>query len=128
MTGNEIIWLLLLFQVKHFFVDFVTQVPYYYLNKGKFLHPGGLQHAGEHGAATFLILMATAPFTKILMSTIILICMAESVAHYLIDFAKVNINQKYGWTAVNSEKFWILTGLDQMLHQITYIGIIFYII
>lgn len=128
MNPQEILILFALFQVKHFFVDFVTQVPFYYLNKGKLFHPGGMLHAGEHGAGTFLILMVTAYFTQLSPRDIILLAFADSAIHYIIDFAKVNINQKYGWTATNSENFWILTGLDQLLHQLTYIGIIFYII
>lgn len=128
MNLQFLIVLSCLFQIKHFFIDFVTQIPYYYLNKGKLFHLGGIAHAGEHGAGTFLILMATAWLTKVQMHEIILLAFADSVVHYVIDYAKVNINQKYGWTATNSENFWILTGLDQALHQLTYIGVLLYII
>lgn len=35
---------LIFLTVKHFIVDVILQNPYQYLNKGKFLHPGGLLH------------------------------------------------------------------------------------
>lgn len=119
MHPASIIELFLLFQIKHFFVDFPLQVPYHYLNKGKFLHPGGLAHAGLHGATTAAI---TAVYTTPTFG--MFLGVLDFVIHYFIDYFKVNINKKYGLTPTNSEYYWWLLGIDQFLHQLTYIGLI----
>jgi hypothetical protein len=45
--------------------------------------------------------------------------------HYHIDWAKMNINAKYGWKADSHPEFWYLLGLDQFLHAVTYIGLVY---
>jgi hypothetical protein len=44
--------------------------------------------------------------------------------HYHIDWAKMNLNARMGWSANTHEQFWWLLGLDQYLHALTYIGLI----
>jgi hypothetical protein len=107
-----------MFSVKHFLVDFVYQTPYMYLNKGTYLHPGGILHAFLHGWWTFWIVLALFPFPAAVGAA----CF-DMFIHYHIDWAKVNINKKYGWKPDTSEWFWILLGLDQLLHTLTYISI-----
>ena len=119
MHPLSIIELFLLFQIKHFVADFPLQKPYQYLNKGKFLHPGGILHAAFHGAFTFGIVAAyTDPIMGVALGIL------DMQIHYFIDYFKVNINKKYGLTPTNSEYYWWLLGLDQFLHQLTYIGLI----
>ena len=112
--------LLLVLFIKHFVVDFLLQRPYQYLNKGTYGHPGGVLHAGLHGIATMLGLGAFGYG----MVTVAVLGMVDAIAHYHIDWAKVNINRYYGWTATTHEQYWWLVGLDQLLHTLTYIGII----
>ena len=45
-----------LLAVKHFLLDSPLQTPYMYLNKGTFLHPGGLLHAWVHAVGTMAAL------------------------------------------------------------------------
>lgn len=116
---TNIILLLLLLQIKHFIWDFWYQPPYMLQNKGTFLHLGGIAHSGLHAKTTFLILIF---FTDVKIATILSI--AEFFLHYVIDWAKMNINRVKGWTAANTE-FWQLIGFDQLLHQLTYLLIIF---
>ena len=54
----------------------------------------------------------------------ILVGLADAVLHYHIDWAKMNINKKMGWGPTTHEEFWWLTGLDQFLHALTYIGLV----
>jgi len=117
---NTTLALVLVLFVKHFVVDFLLQRPYQYLNKGVYGHPGGVLHAGLHGTATMLCL-ALFGYDEMTAS---LMGLLDAVAHYHIDWAKVNINRHYGWTATTHEEFWWLLGLDQLLHTATYILII----
>lgn len=89
-----------------------------YKNKGTYGHIGGLVHSLLHGISTFCIALF---FTDVHTSFIVGII--DEVLHYHIDWAKMNINKKFGWTATNSENFWKLVGVDQTLHLLTYIGL-----
>jgi hypothetical protein len=117
---NTTLSLLLVLFTKHFVVDFLLQRPYQYLNKGTYGHPGGVLHAGLHGTATMLCLALFGYSMELAM----ILGLLDTVLHYHIDWAKVNINRHYGWTATTHEEFWWLMGLDQLLHTLTYILII----
>jgi hypothetical protein len=110
--------LFLLFSVKHFVIDFICQTQYQWSNKGKYGHPGGILHAGLHGVGTAACLLAFA------WEDILFLALLDAFFHYHIDWAKMKINARMGWTATTSEYFWWLLGLDQLLHMMTYIAII----
>ncbi len=112
--------LFLLF-IKHFICDFPLQAnPWLYRNKGTYMHPGGIAHAGIHGLGTLLVL---APFIG---SLSMLYAAIDMLVHYHIDWAKMNISKRYDLQPNNSERFWILLGFDQLLHHITYFAIIYF--
>lgn len=113
------ITLLTLLFVKHFIVDFPLQKPYQWMNKGTYGHPGGILHSGLQGLFTFTILLF---FVNIEYAFIL--GMTDAVVHYHVDWAKMNLNKKLGYTP-NDEKFWWLLGLDQLLHAFTYIWIVY---
>jgi glucan phosphoethanolaminetransferase (alkaline phosphatase superfamily) len=117
MTASLVLWLLFWLFVKHFIVDFPLQRKFQYSNKGVYGHPGGLLHAGGHGVATFLVLIL---FPTVTLPMAIILSVLDFVAHYHIDWAKVNINQKMGWGPMTHEEYWWLLGLDQCLHALTY--------
>lgn len=103
------------FFIKHFVCDFPLQAtPYMYRNKGTYGHPGGILHAGIHGIGTWLIL---SPLAAII----------DAVVHYHIDWAKMRLGAHYNLRPDNSEWFWILLGLDQLLHYLTYAGLIIWL-
>lgn len=105
---------------KHFLFDFAYQPPYQWMNKGTYGHMGGVQHSGFHAIATGIILLVyPVPIVKI--GALVLF---EFIAHYHIDWAKMNINKKMGWKADTHEEFWILLGFDQLLHLQCYILIV----
>lgn len=119
---NEVILTATALQVKHFVVDFLLQTKYQYLNKGKYLHPGGLLHSGLHAITTGLIGL----YFVQLHSVAIAVGLFDLIIHYHVDWAKVQINTRFNLHCNTSEQFWYLVGLDQLLHQLTYIAIIFY--
>jgi hypothetical protein len=85
---------------------------------------GGAVHAGVHAIGT--IVVATA-FVYPLTITTLLIALFDGIAHYLIDGAKSKLNNYYGVAPTNSEYFWRLMGLDQLLHYLTYVIILWYL-
>ena len=115
---NTILILFFMFMMKHFIVDFLLQFRYQWSNKGTYGHPGGLLHAGLHGVGTAACLFIF-PWYDILF-----LAAMDAVFHYHIDWAKMNLNARMGWTATTHEEFWWLLGLDQLLHMLTYLAII----
>lgn len=113
----EILTLFTLLTIKHFIVDYPLQTRYQYSNKGIYGHPGGLLHAGFHGIGTWCCFAAFTPIA-------VWLAFVDAIVHYHIDWAKVNLNNRYGWTPTTHEEFWWLLGLDQLFHYLTYIGLI----
>ncbi len=112
-----LVWLL----VKHFICDFPLQShPYLYSHKGEYGHPGGIVHALIHGVGTWLVL---ALLPGIGMETALIYAGLDMVLHYHIDWAKMKTNKVMGWGPTTSNKFWVLVGFDQLLHNLTYAGI-----
>ena len=128
---------------KHFFADGPLQSKYQLINKGTFLHRGGLEHAALHAALTCccLILWATylAPPPAISAKHIVAISASEFIAHYLIDWTKCKVEKGSGWTEtiicadgrrhvlVKNEMFFTALLADQMFHSFTYIAIFLFI-
>ncbi|MDE2096562.1 MAG: DUF3307 domain-containing protein [Patescibacteria group bacterium] len=79
----------ILLQTKHLIADWIIQPRWMHQNKGKVGHPGGIAHAAFHAilTASVLIFFASGELTLIIAA-------AEFVAHYLIDWAKMNANKK----------------------------------
>jgi hypothetical protein len=120
------------FIFKHFAVDFLLQnrFPWMWMNKGKFLHPGGLVHAGSHVVVTGLMFWWTgaqvaeafpylAPAFAWGALTVKLLIL-EFVSHYLMDYAKIKIGEQTGWKPHTSPYYWDLLGFDQLVHYLTY--------
>lgn len=107
------------FIIKHFICDFLLQRwPYMYTNKGNYMHIGGVLHAHVHALGTVIVFWAFNPSLALPAAAI------DLVAHYHIDWAKMKLCNKYNLKPDNSEWYWHLLGLDQMLHYLTYLGII----
>lgn len=115
-------YLLIALQVKHFIIDFPLQNRYQWSNKGTYGHPGGIIHAALHGLGTGVILFY---FTDI--GTASLLGALDMLIHYHVDWAKMKLNSKMRLTPADSN-FWVLLGLDQLLHQLTYIAILFILV
>lgn len=107
--------------VKHFICDFPLQGPYQYHNKGDYGHPGGILHSTIQVIGTFAALVMFVPS----ISSLFWVCMAEFLIHYNVDWAKMNLNRVLNWKPDTHEEFWWLLGFDQLLHYLTYSGIIY---
>lgn len=118
----EILLLLTLFQIKHWYADFVIQTYMQTVKKGVWLHPVGISHSGEHVVGTYFALLLfhffVTPLNGFLMFALGIL---EGLAHYIIDFVKV----KYGTKDMTKPLFWNQFGMDQLAHQLTYIAMVY---
>jgi len=113
---EKTLFIMVLFILKHLVFDWLYQPPFMYQNKGTYWHISGVIHSLLHGISTFFIALCFTDF-----HTSFLVGIIDEVLHYHIDWAKMNINNKFGLTPTNSENFWKLVGVDQTLHLLTYI-------
>lgn len=118
------LFLVLLLQLKHLFADFFWQSQWMVANKGNYGHPGGLVHVAIHGAATGLVLMLFVP--QISFGLLAALCLAEVVVHYHIDWAKDYTTKRAG-VSPQEKRFWDITGVDQALHQATYLAMVAFV-
>ena len=112
--------ILFLLQCKHLIIDWLWQPEYEWKNKGTYGHWGGIRHSMKNAVGTTLCFV---PF--ITSYSLLFIFIIDFMVHYHVDFAKMNINKITGWGPLTHPQFWWLTGLDQYLHQITYIILLF---
>ena len=124
MSIKLVLFLFEMFIVKHFVVDFLLQTPYQYQNKHILGHPGGILHSFLHGITSWVILGIIFEFFN---SIIVVAVVVEFILHYFIDFFKMNFNIKYNLTPMNP-KFWYVLGFDQLLHYLTYLGMIYFLL
>lgn len=119
-TAATILWALLAFQIKHFLCDFALQTQRQIMKKGIYGHPLGLSHAALHAVASIPALLVLTDRSRILAG----IVAAEFVIHYHCDWLKAQIDRRFHLT-VQQHVYWVVFGLDQLIHQLTYAGIIF---
>ena len=115
----EIFILLVLLQIKHWYVDFVNQTNEEVQCKGTYLDWRGMKHSAKHGLATAAILFPFAP-----LDIILILSALDFVTHYHIDWLKMN----FGNRDMQNPKFWNHLGLDQMAHQLVYVLIAFLVL
>lgn len=108
-----------LFAVKHYICDFVLQTNDMIRSKGHWGQWHGIVHSLDHGAATMAV-VGVLGFETV---TVILMGVIDTVVHYHVDWAKQQLNDVLKYT-VDNPKFWNLLGLDQLLHTLTYVGIL----
>lgn len=128
--SSTALFVLLLFVVKHFVADGPMQIPYMYKNKGTYLHPGGLAHAGVHAAFTFWIAVVYTNFYVALFVTGI-----DFLIHYHVDWAKTKLTDNRGWAThliggglqIESEWYFYALIMNQCLHFASY-AVLTYII
>lgn len=111
---------LFVFQIKHFVCDFLLQTYDQIRFKGKYLHPAGLLHAGLHmvGSVPALWVLTHTP------ATIATLVIAEFLIHYHTDYAKARLDGSLRLNDQNS-LYWAIFGGDQLIHQLTYVGMIY---
>jgi hypothetical protein len=112
----ELLIILALFQIKHWYIDFVNQDDEEVKYKGTYLDWRGVKHSLKHGIATMAILTLFTPISWALFFGI-----SDFLFHYHIDWFKMNKGNR----DIRTKEFWNHLGLDQMAHQLTYLGIIY---
>lgn len=126
-----VMYLYALLLIKHFICDFPLQTsPYMYTNKGTYGHPGGLIHAAVHGIGTFAVFAIWFYYNTnaiIIWKICLVMAMIDMFVHYHIDWAKMSINKRLGWGPTTHSQFWILLGVDQLLHNLTYVAMILWL-
>ena len=119
MTVTTALQALLLFELKHFLCDFVLQTKWQVDAKKRYGAAGGVLHAGLHGLTSLPALLVLTATPALLIA----IPLFEFALHYHIDWAKARIDTTAGWT-VADQAYWMIFGLDQLLHQLTYLGFV----
>jgi len=120
----EILALLTLLQIKHWYADFKIQTYMQTVKKGVWLDPIGISHTVDHIWCSLVALFVFSLLFPINVSLIIPIVFVEGILHYTIDFTKV----KYGCKDNTKPLFWNQFGLDQLAHQICYMAMAYIII
>jgi hypothetical protein len=115
---NELILFLALLQIKHWYVDFVNQTSEEVASKGIYGDRAGINHSAKHAIGTFVAVLLVTGFPYIAWAGFL--AGVDFFFHYHIDWAKININNKYNYT-VQDKQFWLWLGADQMAHQLTYL-------
>ena len=122
MVGQAYLVLIVLavLTTKHLVFDFFLQSLSQIKNKQIYGHPDGLQHAAGHALGTCLAFLVITPP----LAVGIAIVAAEFMLHYHIDYLKekVGIAMKL---RQDQRAYWGMFGIDQWLHQMTYLGIAF---
>ncbi|HEV2650590.1 MAG TPA: DUF3307 domain-containing protein [Rhizomicrobium sp.] len=113
------LWALTAFQLKHFLADFVLQSEYQVRTKGIYGHFGGFIHSGIHVILSIpaLLILGAAPVG------ILIVMVVEFVIHYHTDWTKSKIDEVKQW-GITDVRYWMIFGLDQLAHQLTYIAIV----
>jgi uncharacterized protein DUF3307 len=114
---------MVVFQIKHFVFDFVLQPYRLVVKKGIYLHPAGLLHAGGHmlGSIPAMLILTRAPLP------ITVLALGEFVLHYHADWMKARVDGKLGLNHRHT-LYWAIFGADQLIHQLTYVGMIYAIL
>jgi len=113
-----ILLVLLVLATKHLAFDFLLQSLSQIKNKRIYGHPDGLLHAAGHAVGTCLAFFVITPSIAIGSS----IAIAEFAIHYHIDWLKEIIGERLK-LRIDQKSFWAIFGIDQWLHQLTYLGI-----
>lgn len=107
------------FQLKHFLADYVLQPAWMLNGKDDLRRAGGYAHAGVH-AVSSLPALAIAGLKA---SDMAVLATAEFLVHYAIDFAKAALSHR-SMAGPDTRAYWTLHGADQLMHQMTYAGLI----
>lgn len=123
MTNLQLFLVLLVFfQVKHFFADFVFQ-NVWMLQKSRpgwdFVPPLAI-HCGVHTAATLAVVLYINPAAWWLAAL-------DFVVHFTMDRIKAGPRYLGRYSDVRGKAFWVSFGLDQMVHHLTHLYIAFYL-
>ena len=119
MQTTTIIAMLLCFQAKHFVADYLLQPGWMLRGKGDMRLAGGYVHAGLHALGSLPALLVAGLGSD----EIAALAVAEFAIHYGIDFTKAGLSRR-SRAGPDSRAYWALHGADQLVHQLTYVGLL----
>lgn len=114
---EQLIVFLLMLQLKHFYLDFLSQTETELKYKGVYFDFRGLTHSIKHGFLSFLCAMLVLELETYFVFLALLVGIMDFLIHYHVDYIK----SKYGPNDPNNKDFWVWFGCDQFIHQLTYI-------
>jgi hypothetical protein len=125
----DIFILLIAFQFKHLLADYYWQFPCMYLNKGAkegWFEPL-LSHAVVHAGLTAILLALLYNYKEVSPTiehklVLIIAVIFDLVTHFITDRWKATRGR-----TPDEPKFWTDLGIDQMIHHIVGIVIVFFI-
>jgi hypothetical protein len=120
----EILFLLFLLQIKHWYSDFKIQTYVQTVRKGIYRDLIGISHSLDHVWTTLIVLVIFSLFFPLDPLMILIVAFLEGLAHYHIDWIKV----RYGCKDNTKPLFWNQFGLDQLAHQVTYLIMAWYLL
>jgi hypothetical protein len=120
----EVLILLTLFEIKHWYADFHIQTYAQTVRKGIWLDCVGISHSIDHVYTSLVILLIFSYFHVLSVSAVFLAVLLEGLIHYLTDYIKV----KYGNKNNSTPTYWSQFGLDQLMHHLTYLGIVYFLL
>ena len=120
----EVLILLLLLQIKHYYADFAIQTYQQTVRKGIYRDLVGISHSLDHVWSSIIALLLFSFIHPISPILLVLLPLIEGIIHYHIDWTKVH----FGCKDLTKPVFWNQFGMDQLAHQLTYIGMIWYLL
>ncbi|WP_163846123.1 DUF3307 domain-containing protein [Pseudooceanicola aestuarii] len=120
MTIEQVLLSMALFQVKHLLADYILQTGDMVAKKGIYGNLVGISHSVIHAVLTIPVLLLVGQ-PVLVVAVVVLV---EFVVHYHIDWAKNQLSGRLRLGTTDRE-YWFLTGIDQALHQMTYVGILY---
>ena len=136
--------------VKHFIFDFTKlQTPWMFQNKGTYGHPGGLSHSFIQAAASVPVFIygaivsdwwAPGMWHGLEQSEMIgALFLFEFLVHYHMDWFKMMWCRTKGYSeyipvkmmvqphlAIYSGKYFLWLGIDQLVHYLTYVAMVWF--
>ncbi len=86
-------------------------------------HPGGYAHVGVHAIGSLIVLVLVG--VPITLTAVLVV--AEAIVHYLTDLTKARWSKTHQ-SDMQSRAFWAAMGADQMVHQLTYVVMVFVVL
>ena len=126
----EFFILFIIFETKHLLADYFLQFEYMYMNKGKekgWLEPL-LDHAGIHAIMTFIIIAIYLMYKgipDIIGHEFAMILTMGFVSFDFITHAIIDRWKATRKTDPSKTWFWLSLGIDQYLHHIVHIFILY---
>lgn len=119
MDVTSALILLVLLEIKHLFADYFLQTPQMLSNRGQYVHAGRALHCVVHviGSGIAMLLVGVPA------GALALVLMAEWLVHYHIDFGKGIWSNRMGHGPADAS-YWRAFGVDQFLHQVTYVAMV----